>query len=187
MPLKLLIKNSKMKFISFKIFQTFSVALVILFTSVFIQAQIDASTSDGRTRKEEFPKPILETLAKKRIEEEKEDFEKLIKRGEEAVKISEELEKAYAQNNTLSSKDKKKLKDLEKLLKKIRSDLGGDDDDENFVEKPKSMSDAIKSLKDNTVSLLDEIQKTSRHTISAVAIESSNLIIKIVKFLRFGN
>ena len=184
---KRLINKRKVNNLHSKILQTFFIALVMLFTSVFIQAQIDASTADGRPRKEEYPKPILETLAKKRIEEEKKDYEKLLKRGEEAVKISEELEKTYAQNNTLSSKDKKKLKDLEKLLKKIRSDLGGDDDDEKFEKKPDSMGDALKSLKDNTVNLLDEIQKTSRHTISAVAIESSNLIIKIVKFLRFGN
>lgn len=184
---KRLIKRSKVKILFLKILQTFFIALVMLFTSVFIQAQIDASTADGRSKREEYPKPILETLAKKRIEEKKKDYKKLLKRGEEAVKISKELEKTYAQNNTLSSRDKKKLKDLEKLLKKIRSDLGGDDDDENFEEKPASMGDAIKSLKDNTVNLLNEIQKTSRHTISAVAIESSNLIIKIVKFLRFGN
>ena len=159
----------------------------MLFSSVFVQAQMDASTADGRPRKQEYPKPILETLEKKRIEDEKKDHQKLLKRGEEAVKLSEEIENSFIQNKKLSTKDKKKLKQLEKLLKKIRSDLGGGDDKKDFEDKPKDLGDAIKSLKDNTVDLFDEIQKTSRHTISAVAIESSNVIIKIVKFLRFGN
>lgn len=159
----------------------------MIFTCLIIQAQIDASTESGRPRKEELPKPILETLAKLRIEEEVKEHEKLLQRGEEAVKISEELEKSFTSNKKLTPKDTKKLKDLEKLLKKIRSDLGGDGDDEAIEEKPASMGDAVKALKQNTLDLFNEIKQTSRHTISVVAIESSNVVLKIVKFLRFGN
>jgi membrane-associated HD superfamily phosphohydrolase len=169
------------------ILQTLIIAFIVICTGLIVQAQIDASTESGRPRKEELPLPIQETLAKLRIEDEKKDYEKLIERGEEAVKLSEELEKSYTSNNKLTTKDAKKLKDLEKLLKKIRSDLGGDDDDEEFEEKPTSMGDAIKELRKNTLNLFDEIKQTSRHTISVVAIESSNVILKIVKFLRFGN
>lgn len=174
--------------INSKIFKTLVIAFLMIITSITVQAQIDLDSPFGKPKKEEYPQPILETLAKQRIEEEKEDYQKLLKRGEEAVKLSEQLERSYAINNQLSSDDKEKLKDLEKLLKKIRDDLGGDDDDEEeFKEKPGSMKEAIKTLKQNTVDLYEEIKQTSRHTISVVAIESSNFVLKIVKFLRFGD
>lgn len=172
-----------------KSFLQFSgIALALLLVPVLSNAQIDASTSNGRPRKPQFPQPILETLEKKRIEDAEKEHRKMLERGELALKLSEELEKSFEEKEQLTSNDKKKLKDLEKLLKKIRSELGGDDDDkEDKEEKPASIKEAITSLRKNTVNLFDELQRTSRHTISAVAIESSNLVLKIVKFLRFGN
>ena len=171
----------------FKIKYLFLLFGLILISNVISYAQIDASTQNGRVRKKEFPQTIKETLAKKKIEEEKKDHQKLLKRGEEAVKLSEELDKSFSQNKELSPDDKKKLKKLEKLLKKIRGDLGGGDDKEIIKEKPSSTGEALKTLRQKTVNLFEEIKKTSRHTISAVAIKSSNFVIKIVKFLRFGS
>src|ERR671932_694752 len=73
-------------------------------------SQIDASTNNGRPQpKEDLPKNIRETLAKQRIEREKKDYEELLERSEEAVKISDELEKSFSDSNQLSTEDQKKL------------------------------------------------------------------------------
>ncbi len=150
-------------------------------------AQSDATTRNGTPPKEDLPTGIQESLAKQRIEREKKDYAELLARGEEAVKLSGELEKSFAQNNQISSTDQKKLDRLEKLVKKIRSELGADDDKSvELDDKPLSVVNALKVLQNNTVKLVDELRKTTRYSVSVVAVESSNLLLKVVRFLRFG-
>ena len=171
----------------------FSILLVMIF-GVTAFAQIDASTPSGRTQpKEELPKNIKETLAKQRIEQEKKDYEELVQRSEEAAKLSEELEKSFTSSNQLSAADQKKLDRLEKLVKKIRSELGGDDDDgetevseKEKSENPSTMGNAFKTLQTNAAQLFSEIKKSTRYSVSVVAIQTSNALLKLVKFIRFG-
>lgn len=165
---------------------TIKIFLIILFASFFAQAQIDAETSSGRPRNEPLPQSIKETMAKQRIEEDKKDYADLIEMGGEAVELSKQIEKSYTKNKKLTSQDKSKLKDLEKLLKKMRRDLGGEGtSDEELLEEKYSLSISINALRSGTEKLFDEIKQTSRHTISAVAIGSSNTVLAVVKFLRF--
>ncbi len=165
--------------------RTISILLFIFLTSIVALAQFDSDNQNGGKRDEPLPQNIKETLAKQRIEDEKKEHQKLLDKGNKAVKMSEDLKKSFAKNNKLTTKDKDNLKDLEKLLKNIRKDLGGGDD-EGEEEKPISMATAINVLADTTANLYQEIKKTSRYTISAVAIKSSNSILSILNFLRFG-
>jgi ElaB/YqjD/DUF883 family membrane-anchored ribosome-binding protein len=160
--------------------------MLISFASLTICAQYDASTRDGRPKDEDLPKSIKENLAKGRIDKEKKDYEELVQRSEDALKLTEDLEKSFSSNNKLSSDDYKKLERLEKLVKKIRSDLGADEDEAKVEEKNLStLESAFKSLKENTIKLVDELKKSTRYSISVIAIESSNVLLKVVKFLRF--
>lgn len=148
-------------------------------------AQADASNrSPGARQKEDLPKGIQESLAKQRIEREKKDFAEMLERGEEALKISDELEQSFVKNNSFSAEDQKKLDRLEKVVKKIRSELGGGDDDQ-VEEKPLSLLNALEILQSNTVKLVDELKKTTRYSISVIAVESSNALLNLVRFLRF--
>jgi vancomycin resistance protein YoaR len=168
----------------------------ILFISVFalmticVNAQGEASTANGRPpQKEELPKNIQETLRKQEILKAKKDHEEMLKNSEEAIKLSKELETSYEKTNNLSVEDRKKLERLEKLLKKIRRELGGDDDNkaesEMDEDKPSTVITALNKLQTSAMSLFDELKKTSRFSISVVAIQSSNALLKIVRFLRF--
>jgi hypothetical protein len=170
-------------------------ALLSAAFSICVQAQMCSQDNEQKTirrtpQKEEVPQGIKENLAKMCIEQQKKEYAEMLKRGEEALKLSEDLEKAFAANNSLSAEDRKKLERLEKIVKKIRGDLGGGDDDKEVEtgedNSPLSMSNAFKVLQENTVKLVDELKKATRHTISAVAIHSSNVLLKVVKFLRFG-
>jgi hypothetical protein len=159
-----------------------------IFAALSIDAQIvDTSVPGVKPKTEDLPKNIQENLAQQRIDREKKDHEELLKRGEEALKLSEDLEKSFSENNKLSSDDRKKLDRLEKLVKKIRGDLGGDDGDADVEENPPStLPGAVKFLQENTVRLVNELKKTTRYSISAIAIKSSNLLLKAVKIIRFG-
>jgi hypothetical protein len=159
---------------------------LLAFAALCADAQLpDASTRDGRGRQEELPKLIKENLQKGRIEEEKKEYDAMIKRGEEAARLSEELSKSFEQSQALSAEDVKKLARLEKLVKKIRDDLGGEYDNEADASKPSSLMTAMKSVQENASTLLSALKKTTRLTISAVAIETSNTVLKLVRFIRF--
>lgn len=141
------------------------------------------------------PKSIREYLAKQRAEKAKKDHEELLKRGEEAIDLAEKLELAFALSQQLTEDEQAKLESMEKLITKIRKELGGDDDDEpepeNIVatpigeKRPADLKEAFVSLKSMTLKLVDELKRSSRFTISAVAIQSSNSVLKLVRFLRF--
>lgn len=157
--------------------------------SLIANAQVDKDVPVLLPPKEELPKGIKESIAKGRIEREKKDFAELLERGEEAIKLSDELEKSFAENNRLSTEDQKKLERLEKLYKKIRSEIGGKDDnaDDESKSLPSTTLNALKSLHSNTLKLVDELKKTSRYSVSVIAVESSNLLLKVIRFLRFKN
>jgi hypothetical protein len=134
-------------------------------------------------------KNIRETCMKMRIERSKKDHNEMLERGEEVRRLSERLEKSFAQNGRLSETDRALLDNLEKSVKKIRSELGGNDDDEktkqlmNETEKT-SVADAVERLSKAAVDLADELQKTTRFSISAAAIQSSNAVLTVARFLR---
>ncbi len=169
----------------FSKFLSIGFAIALTFAAVVsISAQIDATTASGKPRNDELPKNIRESLEAQRIEREQKDYQELLERGDEVLKLSKFLEKSFAINNKLSSDDQKRLDRVEKLVKKIRRDLGGDDDDVDLEEMPTTLDDALKALRENSTKLVDELNKSSRHSISAVAISSSNLLLRIVKFIR---
>ena len=148
-------------------------------------------TKPGEQDTDDGPKGFKETLDKMRIEKEKKDFKEMIDRGDEALKLSDELKHSFEQNGKLSESDLARLSKVEKLVKKIREELGGrDDNDQENDEKeirPQSLADAVGTLRSSAVTLFDELKKTSRFTISAAAINSSNNVLKLARFLRFGH
>ena len=161
----------------------FKICLISVLISLFAIAS--SGQNSGRRNNEPLPKKLRERLHKLKIEEEKKEFQKLLDRSEEVAALSKEIHTSFEENKKFTSKDSAKLKRVEKLLKKIRRELKAgkavDDDDK---EKLNSISEALKSLQENTSKLFNEVKKTTRHSVSAVAIQSSNTVLKVLKFLR---
>lgn len=173
------------------LFLLFAVAVFIAADSAYSQS------SDGRGSlipkadedNADHPKNFKETLEKLRIQKEKKDFAEMLERGEEALKLTEEVEKAYDRAGRLDQNEITKLAAVEKLVKKIRSELGGDDDDgdeENVQTRVPEKESIIKSFRSTAVKLLDELKKSSRFTVSAAAIQASNAVLKITRILRIS-
>ncbi len=173
------------------IYSFFRTFFILILCVAALAAGASAQT-DNPANNEELPRNIKESLVKSRIDREKKDFQELLERGDEAAKLSGELNKSFAENKRLTTDDFKKLERLEKLSKKIREELGAsnsagesltaDSDD----EKISSMPDAVDKLKNVSQKLSDELKKTTRYIISAVAIQASNAVLKIVRFIRQG-
>ena len=166
----------------------------VLCAFLCVNAQVlDAGSASGRPdpRQMDLPESFKENLAKQKIKSQEKEFQELVKRAEEAAKIGEELSKSWETTRKFSPEDEKKLDRLEKLVKKIRTDLGaeneGEDAEKIEIEKPSNFQKAIKTIREDTANLISEIKKIGRHTISVIAIESSNTLLKLVRFLRFSS
>ncbi len=136
---------------------------------------------------------VNKMLAKQQSAREKKEFAELVERANEALKISKDLAAALEKNKALTETERKQLAEYEKLVAKIRDDLGGDDDGETNVvtdkngKPPQDVRDGVLYLKRSTANLLDQIQKSTRFSISVAAIETSNTLIRLARFLRLKN
>ena len=134
---------------------------------------------------------IRDMLKKLEIEKEKKDFEEMQDRAKQAFDLSNELENSVATNVQFTDKERTKLDELEKLVKSIRKELGGSDDDKtDFGEdddgggKPGSFVDAVKALQTVTGKMYEEVQKTTRFTVSGAAIRTSNAVLRLTRLVR---
>ncbi|CAN5443063.1 hypothetical protein BH10ACI2_BH10ACI2_23580 [soil metagenome] len=178
-----------------------SCLIFVGFASVYSQTSADnksmlPSVKPGDDDKESAPKNFRESLVKMRIDKDKKDHEEMVERGEEIVKLTEEIEKSLESSGHFTEKERPKLATVEKLVKKIRNELGagddeGDDGDPTTppIQRTNNLSplEAIKTLRTSTAVLYEELKKTTRFSISASAIQSSNAVLKITKFLRLSN
>ena len=174
--------------------RTHILIILLLFTAGFASAQ--SPTDDGRgilpkpdDPNAVVPKNVREMLDKMKVEEEKKDYDEMIDRGDQVLKLSEEIEKSFVDGGGLSGEQRSKLDGIEKLVKKIRGELGGNDTEESeFTDDldrlPSSQADAIDKLPKLASRMVDELKKTTRFSISAAAIESSNAVLRVVRFLR---
>ena len=132
-------------------------------------------------------------LAKQQSAREKKEFAELVERANQALKLSNDLARSFEKHKSLTEAEKKQLAEYEKLVSKIRDDLGGDDDGETNVvtdkngKPPQDVRDGVLYLKRSTANLLDQIQKSTRFSISVAAIETSNTLIRLARFLRLKN
>jgi hypothetical protein len=177
------------------------ILLLIAAGAVGISAQTDASGNPfpprGHDRSDE-PKSVREMLAELQSAKRKREHEEMIKRGEQALELSARLDRSFESNQAVSAQTMKDLESLEKLVVRIRKDLGGDDgegDDEKVsdnaaedkIERPADVREGFKFLRSSTIKMVDELKKTTRFTISAAAIQTSNAVIRLARFLRLRN
>jgi len=128
-------------------------------------------------------------IADRCVKQQRREYDELLQNGEEAMKLSAELDTAYDKNPNFASEDQKKLDRLEKLFKKIRGSLGAEDDDGELApdeEKPSTVKAALNNLSERAAGLLGELKKTSRYSISVIAVQSSNALLRLVRFVRFN-
>lgn len=166
---------------------------MLVFCALYCAAQSSEAWPPVEEQKDDSdrPKSIRETLEKLRIDKEKKEFDSMLERSERAVLLADDLEKTLSGRSTFTKKDLEKIETLEKLVKKIRSDLGGQNDEENKYKSetgfPGNITDSIGTLKKSTVDLMEELRKSTRFTVSAAAIQSSNAVLRIARFLRIAN
>src|SRR5688500_16562254 len=125
------------------------------------QTGADSRFPGPEDSRREQPKSFQEMVAKQRLAKEKKDHAEMLKRGEEALALSEQLQRSFERHGALTSSDQARLEELEKLVNRIRKELGGSDDDDDEKSevavsdepKPSSVKQAFGFLRDTTVQL----------------------------------
>ena len=171
-----------------------SIALLIAYVAictVCVFAQDADTRTPGQKNDLDAPTSVREMQKKLQIAEEKKEYDEMLDRAQQAAKISQDLEQSLNGRPVLSRSDIEKLESLEKLVKKVRNELGGDNDDQNAEDadddpSPRTPADAVKALQSLTSKMLDELKKTTRFGVSVAAIQSSNAVLKVVRFLKFS-
>src|SRR5436189_189289 len=125
----------------------------------------------GNEKKDADNPSFSELLTKQQLSRRKKEYDDMLQRGDKAAKLSEELETSIASRETLSSEDIQKLQELEKLVLKIRDDLGGDDDAKESDENSSANSeetDEIVKVDSNLVIVNATITDLQSHPVSGL-------------------
>ena len=146
----------------------------------------DASRANSyeRGREEEPTKGMLETRYRWQLREAEKDHREMLDRCETVARLSKDLYQSFQQNNTLTANDSAKLSEIEKLLKKLRKSMGGDDDEAAEQNNPSSVGDALDKFAQIAAALNDELKESTRYEISASSIENTNEMLKLLAFIR---
>ncbi len=152
-------------------------------------ASADAATSnsDGNGIK---PLTTIETemRANMRIKREKSLHEDNIERALEAASIGTELEAQFSRSQTLDREATKKLERMEKLVRRLRNQAGGDDDEVDGAGEfaRLTLGEAFDALQKQAAMLRAEVQNTPRYVVSSDIIEQSNKLLDLIKMLRLN-
>lgn len=128
--------------------------------------------------------PTDEMRYKANVKHEEASHRETVERAEEAAHLGAELLSIFERNKAVGRDDLKKLERVEKLARKIRSSAGASDDDEGLKSPPNSVGMALTRLAEVADRLHKSVKKTSRFVVSAAAIELSNEVIELARYIR---
>jgi hypothetical protein len=153
------------------------------------ESQTNSPDSRREAATRDVPQSPYEVLARHRANQAKKQHEEMLKRGDAALILVDRLQSSLDKNEAFTSQDAKDLESIEKIVNRIRKDLGAgslDREDDENTQKARSSGprEAFGFLKKSIYSLVSELNKSSRFSISAAAIHSSDSIVKIARFLR---
>ena len=163
--------------------------LCIFFTLVFLlyttAVRGQSVNQDDLPAKADQNETMIDTLKKMQIQREENEHKKLLEKGSQIKEGTAALlkESSLFGGKKLSRSSEKKLKDIEKFAKQIRSDSGGSED-EKLDSPPSNLADALEQLSQVSDRLNDNLAKTSRRVVSIAVVNDTTEIIQLVKLLR---
>jgi hypothetical protein len=150
-----------------------------------VSANQDASSSSSQRREPSTPDSHQEEFMERAIIKGLEASHKeTLESAKEGADLGASLRAAYEKSKSLSRDDLKKLERMEKLVRRIRSKVGGSDDESVLEKPPPNLEAALAQLSELSEELRQSVEKTSRHVISAAVIESSNELLQLIRHVR---
>jgi hypothetical protein len=149
---------------------------------LFIAPAVWAQTASEQTPHEEQNETMIDTLKRMQIKREENDHKKILEKGAQLKDEIDNLTK-QTQGVRLPRESEKKLKEIEKFAKQIRSESGGSEDDP-LESPPTTLDETLKRLSETSERLNNNLAKTSRRVVSIYVVNDATEIIQLVKLLR---
>ena len=163
------------------LFIVFASALVLLGT---FKAHAQGAGAAARpSPQDEQNDSFRDNLKRMEIKREEKEHQKLLEQATQIKETAEALTKEV-DNNHLAHEAEKKLKEIEKSAKHIRSESGGSDDNKPLDPAPATLEEALKRLNEASERLHSGMEKTSRHVVSATVVATTTEIIQLIKVIR---
>ena len=140
------------------------------------------STVTEQAPPDEQNETMRDTFKRMQIKREEDEHKKIVGKGSQIKEDIQAMAKE-AINGHLPRVAEKRLKEIEKSAKQIRSESGGSQDDP-LESPPDNLDEALKRLDDVSTKLNDHLAKTSRRMISIAVVDDTTEIIQLVKILR---
>ena len=173
--------------------------LFLLPVNTIVHAQSSTSTTQSRLNQsvpgaekgspQEDGSPLTtfeeELRAKRAIKLAEKEHEQNLGRAREISDLAKQLEdSAKKQPLALDREALKKIDRIEKLTKKIRGEAGGEDGEITIPDKPTDLQGAVVKITHVADSLSKNVQNTPRQVVSASVIDSANVLLELIKFVR---
>jgi len=174
--------NAKLLFIAFIVLTVCAGAT----HSVWAQGNSNDPFNAGKNDPQDvlLGSPEAEMRARLEIQRAEKMRRENLDRAREVAQLGIELREAYTKNKSLDRPEIKKLERLEKLVRRIRSEAGGSDDDETLEDQPRELDGALTRIADYSVELRKGVEKTPRLVVSASVIERANQLLELINFVR---
>jgi len=155
-------------------------------------AQTGGAASSGSLKPEERANARLEQhqkemMSRMRVKREKSLHENHLARAREVAQIAALLKSQYETRQNLDRDGMKKLEQLEKTVKKLLTQAGGDDDDTKnsdaaaqFRDLPAAFTQL--ALQSNTLQIA--VENTPRLVVSTSVIDHANDLLGVIRFIR---
>jgi len=156
---------------------------IFIFCFLFVAPAVCAQSAET-TPPEEQNETMRDTLKRMQIKREEQEHKKILDKGA-LIKTEAESLAREAVGNTLPRNLEKKLREIEKSARQIRSEFGGGGNDDEALESPPAdLADALKRLGETGERLNKELGKTSRRVISFTVIEITSEVIQLTRNIR---
>ena len=126
-----------------------------------------------------------EMRAKRAIKMAEKEHQQNLSRAREISQLAKELENTTKKSPAnLDREAFKKIDRMEKLAKKIRGEAGGEDGEITIPDRPSDLCGTVVKISQVADSLSKNVQNTPRQVVSASVIDSANVLLELIKFVR---
>jgi len=125
-----------------------------------------------------------ELKAKRAIKMAEKDHEENVKRANDLAQLAKDLQTALKDKSSIDRDSVKKIDRLEKLIKKIRGEAGGGDEEVQIVDRPTDITAAVNQIAERAGTLSKTVENTPRQVVSASTINDANVLLELIKLLR---
>ncbi len=156
---------------------------VLLSAMFFVGVVARAQAAEPLPPVEDQSEAFRDTLVRMQIKREENEHRKLLEKATQIRDLARDLLKA-SENGRLSHSAEKKLRDIEKNARHIRSESGGGNSDVPLESPPQSLDQAVEQLDSLSERFNASMEKTSRRIVSATVVGEASEIIQLVKVIR---